>query len=401
MSSAGSTRLSTNFTEPTKSSRLKVFVDRVALRAPAVERTPSRSSRPPSLAEQKCHIDLRMRIASLVPSATEMLFASASATSVVAVTHECDYPPEAARLPHLTRTRHPGRASAPGEIDAEVKRVVGEGGPLRARRGGAGRLDADLIVTQAVCEVCAVSYDDVGAVAGRLPERAARWSALDPATLGRGPRRRRRLGEATGRGAAATACAPALEARLAAVRRGRRRQPRAAGARARVARPALRRRPLGAGDDRARGRRRRARRRRARSRARSSGRSSQAAAPEVVVAMPCGFYAEDARDAGARAPRAELERARGRAGRRRRRRVVVLAARARAWSTASSCSATSSIPSGSAPPRASDSRRWTCRRRRLNGDHLGRADAARSPPRPRLASRRSSTTRPSPSGRTR
>src|SRR5262249_3210244 len=52
--------------------------------------------------QEKCHIDPRMRIASLVPSATEMLFALGLGESVIAVTHECDYPPEARSLPHLT-----------------------------------------------------------------------------------------------------------------------------------------------------------------------------------------------------------------------------------------------------------------------------------------------------------
>ena len=61
-----------------------------------------------------------MRIASLVPSATEMLFALGLGDSVVAVTHECDFPPEAARQPHLTRTVIPP-GSRHGEIDAEVQ----------------------------------------------------------------------------------------------------------------------------------------------------------------------------------------------------------------------------------------------------------------------------------------
>ena len=53
-----------------------------------------------------------MRIASLVPSATEMLFAIGLGDSVVAVTHECDYPPAAASLPQLTRTVVPAGLSA-------------------------------------------------------------------------------------------------------------------------------------------------------------------------------------------------------------------------------------------------------------------------------------------------
>lgn len=101
-----------------------------------------------------------MRIASLVPSATEMLFALGLGESVVGVTHECDYPPGAAELPHLTATVLPDGLSA-GEIDAAVKEVVGEGRALYTLdEERLAELTPDLIVTQAVCEVCAVSYDD-------------------------------------------------------------------------------------------------------------------------------------------------------------------------------------------------------------------------------------------------
>ena len=69
-----------------------------------------------------------LRIASLVPSSTEMLFALGLGEQVVAVTHECDYPPEAASLPHLTRSVIPDGLSA-AEIDAAVREVRGEGAP--------------------------------------------------------------------------------------------------------------------------------------------------------------------------------------------------------------------------------------------------------------------------------
>src|SRR4051812_27528957 len=82
------------------------------------------------LVAQKCHIR-RVRIASLVPSATEMLFALGLGEQVVAVTHECDYPPEAASKPHLTRSLVPEGLTA-GQIDAEVRRLTGEGRHLYA-----------------------------------------------------------------------------------------------------------------------------------------------------------------------------------------------------------------------------------------------------------------------------
>jgi len=124
-----------------------------------------------------------MRIASLVPSSTEMLFALGLGDSVVAVTHECDYPREAAQRTHLTRTVIPKGLSA-AEIDRAVHERTAAGRALyELDEPRLAELGVDLIVTQAVCEVCAVSFDDVVAAAGRLPTRP-RILSLDPATLG-------------------------------------------------------------------------------------------------------------------------------------------------------------------------------------------------------------------------
>src|SRR6266487_4048469 len=102
-----------------------------------------------------------MRVASLVPSATEMLFALGLGQSVVAVTHECDYPPEARSRPHLTRTvLKPGLDAA--EIDRAVQARIAEGRALyELDEELLAALAPDLIVTQAICAVCAVSYEDV------------------------------------------------------------------------------------------------------------------------------------------------------------------------------------------------------------------------------------------------
>lgn len=158
-----------------------------------------------------------MRIASLVPSATEMLFALGAGGDVVAVTHECDWPPAARELPHLTATVLAEGLSA-GEIDAAVKEVVGSGQALYSldeRR--LAELAPDLIVTQAVCEVCAVSFEDVVAVAARLPSRP-RVVQQDPSTLAEVLGDVTRLGAALGIEARAAALRAELEARLAAVR---------------------------------------------------------------------------------------------------------------------------------------------------------------------------------------
>jgi iron complex transport system substrate-binding protein len=123
-----------------------------------------------------------MRIASLVPSATEMLFALGLGDSVVAVTHECDYPPEARSLPHLTRTVLPPNLDA-AEIDRAVKTRVAEGLALYALDEELlATLAPDLIVTQAICAVCAVSFEDVVEVAARLPSKP-RVVQQDPSTL--------------------------------------------------------------------------------------------------------------------------------------------------------------------------------------------------------------------------
>jgi iron complex transport system substrate-binding protein len=158
-----------------------------------------------------------MRIASLVPSATEMLFAVGLGDSVVGVTHECDYPPRAAKLPHLTRTVL-REGLDPVQIDTAVKATVAEGRALyELDEELMAELAPDLIVTQAVCEVCAVSYEDVVAVAGRL-ESSPRVLQQDPSTLGEMLEDVLRLGEAAGIEEDAHELRGELEGRLAVVR---------------------------------------------------------------------------------------------------------------------------------------------------------------------------------------
>jgi iron complex transport system substrate-binding protein len=158
-----------------------------------------------------------MRIASLVPSATEMLFALGLGESVVGVTHECDYPAAARELPHLTATVLPDGLSA-AEIDAAVKAVVGEGKALYSLdEERLAELAPDLIVTQAICDVCAVSFEDVVEVAARLPCRP-RVVQQDPGSLAEVLGDVTRLGEAAGIEARARELRGELEERLAAVR---------------------------------------------------------------------------------------------------------------------------------------------------------------------------------------
>jgi iron complex transport system substrate-binding protein len=158
-----------------------------------------------------------MRIASLVPSATEMLFALGLGESVVGVTHECDFPPAASELPQLTATVMPEGLDA-GGIDAAVKEIVGEGRALYSLdEEKLAELEPDLIVTQAVCDVCAVSFEDVVEVAARLPGQP-RVLQQDPSTLGEVLEDVARLGAAAGVTDRAAELRAELEGRLASVR---------------------------------------------------------------------------------------------------------------------------------------------------------------------------------------
>jgi iron complex transport system substrate-binding protein len=124
-----------------------------------------------------------MRIVSLVPSATELLFALGLGDQIVAVTHECDYPPAVRELPRVTRDVLPAGLSS-AQIDAAVKERTLRGESIYELDSGAlEALLPDLIVTQALCAVCAVSYDDVRALAQTLESRP-RVISLDPQTVG-------------------------------------------------------------------------------------------------------------------------------------------------------------------------------------------------------------------------
>jgi iron complex transport system substrate-binding protein len=138
-----------------------------------------------------------VRIVSLVPSATELLFALGVGDEVTAVTHECDYPREVLELPKVTRDVI-GRGLPPDEIDRAVRALTEQGRAIYELDEHALRsLAPDLIVTQALCAVCAVSYDDVKALAERM-DPAPDVISLDPHTLGEVMGDVRTLAQATG-----------------------------------------------------------------------------------------------------------------------------------------------------------------------------------------------------------
>jgi iron complex transport system substrate-binding protein len=167
-----------------------------------------------------------MRICSLLPSATEILFALGLGDSVEGVTHECDFPPEAAKRPALVHPRVDPQAR-PAELDRQVTELVARGESIYAVDADLlGSLSPDLIVTQDLCHVCAASPDDLATALTRLPKKP-KILALTPHSLADVWDDIRRVGEATHRRREAQSLAIALEQKVAAI------EARAAGARAR------------------------------------------------------------------------------------------------------------------------------------------------------------------------
>jgi iron complex transport system substrate-binding protein len=166
-----------------------------------------------------------VRIVSLVPHATELLFALGLGPEVVAVTHECDFPLEALERPRITRDVLPSGLGA-AEIDAAVRERTLEGRAIyELDREALAAVEPDLIVTQALCPVCAVSYEEVAEIAKTLPS-APRVIALDPRTLGESLGDVRTIAEATGRRDAGVELIGTAAARIDRVRLSVRSQPR-------------------------------------------------------------------------------------------------------------------------------------------------------------------------------
>lgn len=109
-----------------------------------------------------------MRVISLLPAATDMVAALGAMESLVGVTHECDHPPMVASRVRVTATSVDPHA-APDAVDAQVRALTAEGQPLYTLLEDRIRdLRPDVILTQALCEVCAIMEGDVRALAARL-----------------------------------------------------------------------------------------------------------------------------------------------------------------------------------------------------------------------------------------
>lgn len=160
----------------------------------------------------------RLKIASLLPSSTEIVCALGLGENLVGVTHECDHPPGVADRPHLTASRISHETMSSREIDHAVRgQLDGHGSIYDLDTDLLAALDPDLILTQELCEVCAVSYETVRKAA-RVHAAGARVVSLEPNTIGEILENIRTVGELCGVPDRAAELVTGLEARLGRLR---------------------------------------------------------------------------------------------------------------------------------------------------------------------------------------
>ncbi len=159
-----------------------------------------------------------MRVASLLPSATEIVHFAGADDALVGVTHECDYPPGVERLPRLTSSEIESHNMTSAEINALVEGRMTDTGSIYALDAGLlEELAPDLILTQGLCDVCAVSTNLVEKAAAGL-NKAPEILTLNAASLRDVLDDAVRVGEALGRGQETRDKIAALEERLTHVR---------------------------------------------------------------------------------------------------------------------------------------------------------------------------------------
>jgi iron complex transport system substrate-binding protein len=159
-----------------------------------------------------------MRIVSLIPSATEILFLLGLDSEICGVSHECDFPPAARAKRVVVHPRIPHGLAA-GEIERRVREYVARGESLYAVDAAAlAEIDPDLIITQDLCHVCAATPDDLAAALNGLP-RMPRILTLDPKSIDDVYADIRRVAEAAGCAPKAAPAIAALRGRVAAVER--------------------------------------------------------------------------------------------------------------------------------------------------------------------------------------
>ena len=160
-----------------------------------------------------------MRIVSLLPSATEICYALGLNDSLVGVTHECDYPPDAATKPVVVESCFPNdcKDMAPGEVDSKIAESIRTGTQIyRFKPGALEAAKPDIILAQGLCDVCAVPYrfvvEEIRKVRGN-----PQVMSLDPVDLTGILTDIRRVGELCGKVDEAGAVVDALEERVGEV----------------------------------------------------------------------------------------------------------------------------------------------------------------------------------------
>lgn len=225
-----------------------------------------------------------LRICSLLPSATEIVAVLGLVDRLVGRSAECDFPPTVSRLPVVTSARIDTENLTSAAIDAAVRDALADERSLYAVDADLiAQLAPDLILTQDLCEVCAVASGD-----GALCALGIETLALDAHSLDEIARSILLLAARLGVPARGQGVVAAMEAKITLARARAHGLPGPSRLRQRVARPTVRRRPLAAGDGRRCGRRRGARAAGAAVVSDQLG-GGPAAQPELVVLACCGF----------------------------------------------------------------------------------------------------------------
>lgn len=158
-----------------------------------------------------------MRICSFLPGATEILFALGLGDQIVGVTHECDYPGAAKNKPVIVRSRSDTSGATGSEIDRQVREALASGKGLYTIDAGAlAKAAPDVILTQSLCDVCALDYSEVLKAVHALPQRPEILS-LSPHSLDEVVDDIARIGKTTRREREAEALVILLRSRIAAV----------------------------------------------------------------------------------------------------------------------------------------------------------------------------------------
>jgi len=158
-----------------------------------------------------------LRIVSLLPSATEIVHFVGAKDALVGVTHECDYPPGIENLPRLTGTSMERHTLTSAEIDAAIGERLSDAGSIYSLDTRLlEELEPDLILTQGLCEVCAVSLSLVEQAAASLP-RAPRILSMNPTSLSEVLDVTNEVGYAIGHGVEARPKVAGLRKRLARI----------------------------------------------------------------------------------------------------------------------------------------------------------------------------------------